>query len=255
MPGESNASSLANCWNIGKCENPSERCFVKFKSSSGGYAVCRSHCPRDWLCETRVADSHSTGASCGPAPLPTNLTAPTVDMNRVLERASAALAAVSICDRAAPPPGPHFEIGCYDGGQSGNRYVMVHNLLLRAACCAGIALLPPEFDHFPQSGASCFDFRALRAKAVNGLGPPKSSACSESVSTSSKHWWSGNIGNSRCHETLLPCSNAASRPLARACSLLAPCPCPDVHVPMSMSSAPSVLSRSAHDPGDVRTLA
>jgi hypothetical protein len=189
-------AATTNCWNTGKCESPNEKCFVHFKTSSGGLAHCRESCPKDWLCELRVPDGR--GAGCGPAPLPPTLVRPTDEMHALL-----ADSGVQLCDRAAPPAGAtHYDIQCYDGGQTGNRYVMVKNLLSRAACCGGVALLPPEFDHFPQSGAACFDFRALRHHAAaQPLSPPTSKLCASNVSASSKHWWT-----SLAHETSAHCN-------------------------------------------------
>lgn len=190
-----------NCWNTGKCAAPEESCYVKFKTSSAGLANCHAGCPKDWLCERRIAEGN--GAGCGPAPLPTELTGATAEAQALLARSAWP---VTICDRTRPPTGPTFEITCYDGGQTGNRFLMVRNLLQRAACCGGIALLPPEFDHFRSSGASCFDFRALRTGVQGSLaaGPPKSTACEGNVSVNSKHWWSGSIGARRAWR-LAPC--------------------------------------------------
>ena len=209
------------CWNTGTCEKPGEKCYVHFKTASAGLAQCRDSCPKNWLCETRVPDGK--GAACGPAPLPSDLVPPTDEMRSLLAHSPWGRAGVAICDRAKPPAGPRFEIECYDGGQTGNRYVMVKNLLTRAACCAGIALLPPEFDHFPQSGASCFDFRGLRslaafrhgeaatAAAIAGrrslaaeelpLTPPGARVCMANVSSSSKKWWT-----TFAHETAAHCN-------------------------------------------------
>ena len=190
-----NASSH-NCWNVGICP-AGQHCYVKFKTAAAGFATCRADCPSDWLCETRVAAVQGTGAACGPAPLPDNLTTPTPEMHSVLSNSPWA-GAVSICDRSASyDRQPSFEISCYDGGQTGNRYLMVRNLLLRAACCAGVALLPPSFDHLVTSGASCFDFRGLRHRASSAqddlLAAAASPACATDVVASSKSWWSGSI--------------------------------------------------------------
>ena len=197
------------CWNTGKCKLPSDQCYVHYKTAAAGLALCRSSCPANWLCETRVPDG--TGAMCGPAPLPEAkaLVSPTDEM-RALLASSPWGDAVTLCNRANPPAGPHstFEITCYDGGQTGNRYVMVQNLLMRAACCGGVALLPPEFDHFPQSGASCIDFRGLRSLSARPgfeggplpLTPPGAKMCSANASTSSKRWWT-----TLAHETSAHC--------------------------------------------------
>ena len=198
-------ATAANCWNTGTCPH-SQQCFVHFKTASAGLAQCRDKCPPNWLCETRVPDA--SGAACGPAPLKPNLVPPTDEMRDMIATSPWA-GAVSLCDRANPPPGPTFEITCYDGGQTGNRYVMVGNLLKRAACCSGVALLPPEFDHFPQSGASCVDFRGLRqlsAKRGSASPPPLPIAhattriCASNVSSSSKRWWT-----THAHETSTHC--------------------------------------------------
>ena len=210
LHGEANDTSIAtaqrrmlqeanetgtNCWNTGKCPRAEDECYVRFKTAAAGLAQCRESCPHGWLCEQRVADGG--GASCGPAPLPKQLVQPTEAMRDLLSPYGGA---VVLCDRAHPPAGPAFEITCFDGGQTGNRYLMVKALLMRAACCAGVALLPPEFDHFPESGASCFDFRGLRDSgagngtvarlALKSLGPQSAPACRGNLRVSSKHWWS-----------------------------------------------------------------
>ena len=121
-----------NCWNTGKCARPQDQCFVHVKTAAAGLAQCRETCPAGWLCETRVPDG--SGAACGPSPIAAaTLVQPTEAMRQLLASSPWA-GRVSICDRANPPPGPRFEITCYDGGQTGNRYVMAKTLLHRAAC-------------------------------------------------------------------------------------------------------------------------
>ena len=210
-------STTRNCWNTGKCDSPLEQCFVHFKTAAAGQALCRETCPKDWLCETRVPDG--SGAACGPSPMiELKQLTPTSEM-RALLASTPWGDSIALCDRANPPRGTaHFEITCFDGGQTGNRYTMVKTLLYRAACCGGVALLPPEFDHFQQSGASCFDFRGLLRHALPPppstlpsdpsstaasvadaasvaagwdlkLAPHSSRACALNVSTNSKRWW------------------------------------------------------------------
>ena len=134
--------SSTNCWNSAKCERADEQCFVLRKTAAAGLAHCRKECPSSWLCETRVPDG--SGAACGPAPLGAQLQAPSAAMHSILS-GPRWQGLASICDRRNPPPGPQFEISCYDGGQTGNRYMMVKYLLMRAAMCAGVALMPPEY--------------------------------------------------------------------------------------------------------------
>ncbi|KAL1508784.1 hypothetical protein AB1Y20_004879 [Prymnesium parvum] len=181
-------SEGGNCWNK-PCDDPTHTCFVKHKLGLAGLALCRTDCPATWLCETRV------DGGCGAAPLPPKLPHVSARLRALLTSRRPWLG-VSLCDRASPPAGVlTFEISCFDGGMTGNRWVMVSNLLRRAACCAGVALLPPEFDHFPSTGASCFDFTAMRKVAhvkerePLRLTPPAHQSCAANVSTSSKHWW------------------------------------------------------------------
>ena len=142
-------TTTGNCWNAGLCHNYGETCFVRYKTSSAGFAQCKKTCPAGWLCETRTPDG------CGPSPLPKRIQ-PAPDGVRELASAAPFL---RLCDRRNPPTGaPVFELTCYDGGQTGNRFLMVRALMARAACCSGVALLPPEFDHLADTGASCLDF-------------------------------------------------------------------------------------------------
>jgi len=93
---------------------------------------------------------------------------------------------VRLCDRALPPPAQStYQINCYNGGFTGNRYMMARNMLLHAACCSAVALLPPSFDAFPDAGASCFDFRSLASSAGGAV----AGVCS-GVATDSAQWWS-----------------------------------------------------------------
>ena len=166
---------------------------MKSKAAMFGFAQCRRSCPAGWLCETRTADG------CGPAPLGQVAPVPT-DAAPLLSPASA-------CARHSPPPSnATFEVTCYDGGATGNRYVMLKNALRRAVCCAGVLLLPPSFDGFAETGASCFDFTALRARAS------KSKAC-VGIAASSKHWWA------RLNKAT-PSACADDLPLARAAAAL-----------------------------------
>jgi hypothetical protein len=73
---------------------------------------------------------------------------------------------ISICDRLSTPLGSHTTITmeCYDGGFTAICYMMVKNMLLRAICCAGVALLPPSFDGLPVSGVGCLYLRMLRPR-------------------------------------------------------------------------------------------
>ena len=169
------AASPQNCWSTGECAIPGEHCFVRQRNDKGGYAQCRRTCPSGWNCEVR-ANGH-----CGGAPLPTWLPSAPPEASKLLEPHG-----VALCDRLAPPIGPHatLAIECYDGGFTGNRYMMIKRMLLRAACCGGVALLPPSFDGLPQSGASCFDFRNLQRSESTGA-----HACSNS-SVNSAAWWS-----------------------------------------------------------------
>eukprot|EP00965_Chrysotila_dentata_P069222 2287794-Pleurochrysis_carterae.AAC.2 len=170
--------SASNCWATGKCTEPGHSCFVKFKSEHGGYARCHKECPASWNCETR-----SPEGGCGPAPLPEHLASPSSWARSILP------AGVSICDRRSPPQdAPVFETTCYDGGFTGNRYLMIKNMLTLAACCAGVAVLPPSFDGLPDAGASCLDMRALSANGTARLSLPSPAAC-EPRRASSKHWW------------------------------------------------------------------
>ena len=228
-----------NCWNTAKCPSPNEQCFVQLKTAAAGLAHCRATCPsHGWLCETRVPDENG-GAACGPAPLPKSLVQPTDDMHAVMAEASGG--AVKLCDRANPPRGvPTFEITCYDGGQTGNRYVMVKSLLARAACCGGIALLPPEFDHFPQSGAACFDFRG----APSALSRPGSAACAANVSENSKRWWGPHLKQTEAH---CPASAEAARLVALAAKVYVGFGVPGlVFRDRSCAALPSAASASAH---------
>ena len=168
----------SSCWHSGAAGcKPGQQCFVKTRTSKGGYAQCHSRCPKGWLCETRVAGPG--GGHCGAAPLPGRLTpAPYAMAATLFDQLTPG---ITLCDRRSPPIAPVTEIQCFDGGFTGNRYIMVKNMLLHAACCASIALLPPSFDTLPSSGASCFDFRTL----------PNASARSCSPSTGpSSLWWS-----------------------------------------------------------------
>ena len=228
-----------NCWNTAKCPSPNEQCFVQLKTAAAGLAHCRATCPsHGWLCETRVPDENG-GAACGPAPLPKSLVQPTDAMRAVM--ADASDGAVKLCDRANPPRGvPTFEITCYDGGQTGNRYVMVKSLLARAACCGGIALLPPEFDHFPQSGAACFDFRG----APSTLSRPGSAACAANVSENSKRWWGPHLKQTEAH---CPASAEAARLVALAAKVYVGFGVPGlVFRDRSCAAISSAASASAH---------
>ena len=164
-----NVSALpSQCWGTGVCDDPQSLCYVKFKSDHGGYAQCRRSCPSDWNCETR------TPLGCGAAPLPTSLTpAPVTEATALL----AEFPGAALCDRRKPPAGdaPRFQMLCYDGGQTGNRYLMVKSMLRRAVCCRGVALFPPNFDSLPDSGASCFDFRGLLPSLAAGSGEQNAS--------------------------------------------------------------------------------
>lgn len=237
------ANAGKNCWNTGSCERPQDKCYVHFKTAAAGLAQCRESCPGGWLCERRVPDGN--GAACGPAPLElAKLVQPTDAMHALLA-SSPWGGLVKLCDRASPPRGAAiFEITCFDGGQTGNRYSMVKTALQRAACCGGVALLPPEFDHFPQSGASCFDFRGLRRAHTRLLSPPPppsplseesapplvadpipsdvmlapavSQACAANLSASSKRWWGPLM-----HETAAHCPDSAGMgALLRLCASL-----------------------------------
>ena len=157
-------SNSSSCWHAGAAVcRPGQQCFVKTRTSKGGYAQCHARCPPGWLCETRVAGPG--GSHCGSAPLASSKLAPApFAMAATLFDQ---LAPVTLCDRLNPPitrGSSLIEIDCYDGGFTGNRYLMVKNMLLHAACCGSVALLPPQFDGLPSSGASCFDFRALRSE-------------------------------------------------------------------------------------------
>ena len=76
---------------------------------------------------------------------------------------------------------------------------MLNNLLMRATCCGGVALLPPEFDHFAPSGAACFDFTGLRrimhakGREPLPLTPEAHKSCAANVSTDSKRWWASSM--------------------------------------------------------------
>ena len=59
--------------------------------------------------------------------------------------------------------------------------MMVKNMLLRAICCAGVALLPPSFDGMPVSGVGCLDLRMLRPRL---LGPERRDMCADFSSDS-----------------------------------------------------------------------
>jgi hypothetical protein len=148
--------------------------------------MCHERCPRGWLCETRLKEG-----GCGGAPLSAKAFEPPFQVQQIVAQARG----MELCDRRNPPTGPHpvFEIACYDGGFTGNRYMMIRTMLHRAACCGGVALLPPEFDGFPEAGPACFDFRS-RA----GSGPLASgdSSCANS-SVSSKAWWLGRSPSER----------------------------------------------------------
>ena len=107
-----------------------------------------------------------------------------------------------------------FETSCFDGGFTGNRYLMVKNMLALAACCAGVAVLPPSFDGMPPTGAACFDFSALRHRAVgsNATLPTTHELCT-GASSSSKFWWRRNVKE-------VPPSCAAHHAAARAAAAL-----------------------------------
>ena len=177
---DNNAGSTAhgnhgqNCWNTG-CDG-NLTCFVKFKGEKGGYAQCLTSCPQGWNCETRLP------GRCGPSPLATELKPPSLEARALLARHN-----VSICDRRSPPAGTHptFTMECYDGGFTGNRYMMVKHMLVRAICCAGVAMLPPSFDEMPESGVSCLDYRMLRP---HSLGAQQTAICASS-SADSATWW------------------------------------------------------------------
>ena len=213
---------------------------MHFKTAAAGLAQCRESCPAGWLCETRVPDGN--GAACGPSPLNLATLVRPTDAMHTLVADSPWGGSVKLCDRANPPAGGAiFEITCFDGGQTGNRYSMVKTALQRAACCGGIALFPPEFDHFPQSGASCFDFRGLRAARTLSsphpalrpgpasppspgllmastlrLAPATSRACAANVSANSKRWWGPLM-----HETGAHCpASGGMDALLRLCASL-----------------------------------
>jgi hypothetical protein len=171
-------TNSTNCWNTG-CSDPSLTCFVRDKTAKGGYGQCHHTCPHGWNCETRGQ------GGCGAAPLPKVIVPPSLDAGKLVAPYQA-----SICDRRNPPvDGPHavFTLECYDGGFTGNRYMMVRNLLERAICCAGVALFPPSFDGMPDAGASCFDFRA-RQQLPSVPSAELQKAC-RSTSASSSAWW------------------------------------------------------------------
>lgn len=193
--GESRNGSH-KCWNSPEdCVAPA-RCYVKSRIKLGGFAQCRETCPSDWLCETREPGVRPGSGSCGAGPMPARLVEPTADMVELVARAPSAgrlTSSLRLCDRSAPPllgPHPTFEITCFDGGFTGNRYMMVKAMLQRADCCGGVALLPPSFDGFPQTGASCLDFRRH-----GDLQPAdwNASAC-RATRTSSKGWWGAKMG-------------------------------------------------------------
>ena len=180
-----NVSALpSQCWGTGVCDDPQSFCYVKYKTDHGGYAQCRRSCPSDWNCERR------TPQGCGAATLPASLApAPFSEANNLL----AEFPGAALCDRRNPPAGAdisRFEILCYDGGQTGNRYLMVKHMLRRAACCRGVALFPPNFDGLPGDGASCFDFRGLLpATAAAGRSDERNASC-RSLDAPSRLWWS-----------------------------------------------------------------
>jgi hypothetical protein len=173
-----------NCWNVDSCP-AGEKCWVRMKTASAGYAQCHVDCPPKWLCETRE------GGGCGPSPLPQKLKQANPAVRAQLDAPTAIGA--SLCDRHNPPKEvPTFEITCYDGGQTGNRFHMVMSLLGKAACCGGVALLPPEFDHLGESGATCFDFSALKPAGQGGgdaFTLSRTHASCASTQKSSKVWW------------------------------------------------------------------
>lgn len=182
---ETNVSAVpSQCWGTGVCDDPQSFCYVKYKSDHGGYAQCRRSCPSDWNCERR------TPQGCGAAALPASLApAPFSEAKSLL----AEFPGAALCDRRNPPAGAEisrFEMLCYDGGQTGNRYLMVKHMLRRAVCCRGVALFPPSFDGLPGAGASCFDFRGLLpATAAAGRSDERNASC-RSLDAPSRLWWS-----------------------------------------------------------------
>lgn len=172
--GSAHNVSHANCWNTG-CSTPGWTCFVRDKGAKGGYAQCHRQCPSGWNCETRTAEGH-----CGAAHLPATIQSASPEARALLSPYK-----VAVCDRRQPPSGSHptFTMECFDGGFTGNRYLMVMSMLRRAICCAGVALLPPSFDGMPDSGVHCLDFRGRQPLS-------NSSASCASTSTNSAAWWS-----------------------------------------------------------------
>ena len=171
-----------SCWAAGQaaCAD-GEHCFVKYKGGKGGHALCLTSCPAGWLCETR-----GSSGRCGSAPLNASRLTPAPFSASSALFARVGAPGVRLCDRALPPPAQStYQINCYNGGFTGNRYMMARNMLLHAACCSAVALLPPSFDAFPDAGASCFDFRSLASSAGGAV----AGVCS-GVATDSAQWWS-----------------------------------------------------------------
>ena len=98
-------ANTSMCWARGASDcADDEQCYVKFKTSKGGFAQCHKLCPPGWLCETRQAGGH-----CGGAPLPQKLEpAPTEATALLFERVGAPSA--GLCNRAAPPPSKHHSL-------------------------------------------------------------------------------------------------------------------------------------------------
>ena len=128
LHANASSASPSQCWGTGVCDDPQSSCYVKYKTDHGGYAQCRRSCPSDWNCEKR------TPQGCGAAALPASLPpAPFSEAKSLL----AEFPGAALCDRRNPPAGAEisrFEMLCYDGGQTGNRYLMVKHMLRRAVC-------------------------------------------------------------------------------------------------------------------------